>query len=208
MIYRRDEDEQRIRQAIEFGIETRTIEFKSALPFETLKYKVAKCAQGMSNNRDGGVVILGINEPAQGHFNFVGLTDELLADYGRDRLYTFINSYASPAIEHRRLEVTVESRNFLGLIIPPLGRTPTICRNDTPQTVTDNRDVMHRGDIFIRPAHSISTERACSAADLEPILNACANLRAAEIVRILTESGATMRSGQFEEEVSDLGDFL
>jgi predicted HTH transcriptional regulator len=208
MEYTRDEDEQRLLQAIDFGIETRTIEFKSALHFDILKYKITKCAQGMSNNRDGGVIVVGINEPTQGQFEFVGLTDELLADFGRDRLYTFINSFASPAIEHRRLEVVVDSRTFLGLIVPPLGRTPTICKNDTPQTVTDSRDVTRRGDIFIRPAHSISTERVSSAADLEPILNACANIRAAEIVRILTESGHIAHEEPLEEEVSDLADFL
>ena len=162
----------------------------------------------MSNNLDGGIVVVGINEPTPGRFDFIGLTETLLGDYGRDRLYTFINSYASPAIEHRRLEVIVDSKTFLGLIVPPLGRTPTVCQKDTPQTVTDNRDIMRNGDIYVRPSHTISTERASTAADLEPILNACANTRAAEIVRILTASGPAESPAPFEEEVSDLGNFL
>ena len=202
--------EQRAEEAITFGLESPTIEFKESQPFDVLKYKLARTAQGMANNRDGGLIIIGVTERGDGSQE-AGVDDLVAQTYDYDMVYEFINGYATPAIEFQLLPVVVARAKYLVIQVPPLGRTPTICRKSTPSSVTRPGERMAEGNIFVRTRERIGTSPVTNAAMIEELLHAAASRRAAELLELL--SGARPASPptdipRYDQEVKDLVDYF
>jgi predicted HTH transcriptional regulator len=206
---RRSVLEQRVKEAVEFGLESPTVEFKESQPFQVLKYKLARTAQGMANNRDGGLIIIGFSERGGNHPN--GVDDAVAVTYDYDMVYEFVNGYATPAIEFQMLTVVVRETRYIAIQVPPLGRTPTICRKDTPSAVTRPGERMAAGNIFVRTRDRIGTSPVTHAAMIDDLLQATASHRATELLHLLGTARLTLApSGrqQYDKEVEDLGDYL
>src|SRR5690348_16717507 len=86
---------------IQRGYEMRGIEFKEpGLRKKDLLFaKIVKAVLGMANTRDGGLVILGVQDKPDG-LSPVGLSpDQLKTWQSRDEVAASINVYASPSVE-------------------------------------------------------------------------------------------------------------
>jgi len=205
--------DQRAREAIEFGFELPTVEFKGAGPFEPLKFRIARAAQGLSNHRDGGLIIIGVRQEKGKIVERQGVTDVVEHSYDHETIYEFVNSYASPAIELRISIVEVEEQRFVAISIPPFHRTPTICRKDTPAAVGDN-ERMKAGDVFIRPLDKICTRKVQTAEEMDELIQRSVERRASELLRVLLASGRidealrAVEKSRFEKEVEDIEKYL
>ena len=43
-------------------VELLSVEFKEAQPFSILKYKIVKAIMAMANQRDGGLIVIGVHK--------------------------------------------------------------------------------------------------------------------------------------------------
>jgi len=213
--------EQTTREAIKLRAESPGLEFKGSGPFEPLKYAIAKAAQGMSNNRDGGYIIIGVKQKKGSVTIVQGVSLDSERTYDPEIVYEFVNRYASPPVEIQTVSVDHDNKTFIAIAVPPFTRTPTVCRLATPPGVHPE-DGMRPGDVFIRPLDKIETRRVQTGAEMDDLLQIALARRVAEMFgalpdalqALLTQIGkaeaptAPAKRQPFEDEVSDIDDYL
>lgn len=213
--------EQAAQEALKLGAESPGIEFKSTAPFKKLRYAIARAAQGLSNTRDGGFIIIGVKQRKGIPPELQGVTDSIKEEYDPEVVRDTVNKYASPPIETQTVVVEHDGKTYITIAIPPFTRTPTVCRLATPQGV-DKEDEMRPGDVFIRPQDKIETRRVHSGAEMDELLQIALGRRVSEIFgalpdalqSFLTHPGqpaaptSPPASSVYNAEVSDLDDYL
>jgi predicted HTH transcriptional regulator len=87
-----------LKQFIYLGQERVNVEFKANLTWgngQTNNF-IAKAMMAMSNSRDGGVIIIGVED---GTFNPVGLSQTEVNSYEYDTIGRYMNNHAQPSID-------------------------------------------------------------------------------------------------------------
>lgn len=153
-------------QYIAPGHEQRSVEFKGAGPRtnKQLLVQVVRAALGLANNRDGGIIIVGIDENGEGKLQLTGLSPEHLKTWGFDALSDSFAEYADPTIQFDIEIVGYESNNFLVIHIQEFTDTPIICKKSYP-------DVLRAGACYVRPRRKPETTEPPSHADMQDLLN-------------------------------------
>src|SRR5580765_7481454 len=78
--------------------ETRRLEFKGPETWSALRGKLIRAAMAMANTPDGGVIVVGVAEPAAGVFDPVGLSPDTAATFAADEMQSRVNEYADPQV--------------------------------------------------------------------------------------------------------------
>ena len=96
-------DTQQLHELISLGHEQSGVEFKGhGLRNEPNFFaKVALAMLGMSNRRDGGIIIIGVSEDKLGRPIPEGLSKEEVASWTYDDLADAIDKYADPSLSFR-----------------------------------------------------------------------------------------------------------
>ena len=82
---------------IALGEQTRNVELKRSISWDDsdVKARIAKTVLGMSNIRNGGFLILGVEQEGD-DFNPVGITDEHLSTFNYDLVSSEVAKFADP----------------------------------------------------------------------------------------------------------------
>lgn len=136
---------ERVNAALSLLAESRSIEFKGPEKWEALSSGLAKDILAMSNIRDGGIIIIGIEKTGQ----ILGLSKEQLETYDTDVMIDFVNKYASPSIAldivaHKYQIENISERVLLIIQIREFEELPIICKKG-------NSDELKQAGIYFRP---------------------------------------------------------
>jgi hypothetical protein len=140
---------ERVNAALSLLAEGRSVEFKGPEKWEALSSGLAKDILAMSNIRDGGIIIIGIEKTGK----ILGLSKEQLETYDTDVMIDFINKYASPSItldivthKYRTENITenISERTLLIIQIHEFEELPIICKKG-------NSDELKQAGIYFRP---------------------------------------------------------
>lgn len=111
--------------------EERFLEYKQSMPWDALKEKIAKTAMAMANIPDGGTIIIGMTKNGN-LYEADGVVPEHLASYKVDDIQAYINRFADPFVKVQSTFVTVESKEFIAIVVAEFDEIPVICgRNST-----------------------------------------------------------------------------
>lgn len=122
------------RQILARGQEGRHVEFKKSVSWDRgdFKWKIVKTVLAFSNVRDGGAIIIGVEETADG-FRFTGITDEHRATYDEDDIREKVATRADPYATCRLEDHTDEAGNQYAVIdVDQFDELPVICKRDGP----------------------------------------------------------------------------
>jgi hypothetical protein len=91
-------NENQLRAILEIAREGRNIEFKGAMPWSNPEFraKITKSILAFSNVRDGGAIIIGVEEPSDGVFNFVGVETQTVKTFSEEDVAAHVAEYADP----------------------------------------------------------------------------------------------------------------
>jgi predicted HTH transcriptional regulator len=199
-------------EALRLLVELISVEFKESQPFETLKYKITKAVMALANNRDGGLVIIGVSEREHIGFTLDGVDDAVAATYSHEELYRFVADYATPPPEIATFFTVYESKRYVVISVKPCERSPVICRRSSPDRGVSDKDRINICEIYVRAGAPIRTQRVNTASMLDDLLQAAAGRRAAEMIRTLWEAGAFEGmpglTNRFDRETSDVADLI
>jgi predicted HTH transcriptional regulator len=136
---------ERVNAALSLLAESRSVEFKGPEKWEALRSGLAKDILAMSNIRDGGIIIIGIEKTGQ----ILGLSKEQLETYDTDVMIDFTNKYASPSfaldiVTHKYQTENMPERVLLIIQIREFEELPTICKKG-------NSDELKQAGIYFRP---------------------------------------------------------
>lgn len=173
-------------------------DFKASAPWENLRTTITKTAMAMANQRDGGVIIIGVSED-KASWKTTGIQIDHLGTYSPDTMADQINRFASPPL---RLTVVVseyEAKQFLAIQVHEFDQTPVICQR--------NGDKLTEGAVYVRPRGTPRSERPANALEMEELLGLAGEKRARRILETARRVGLAPTpppSTDFDRELEGL----
>ena len=147
------------------GHELSGVEFKSPGPMSNrrLVAQVIKAVLGMCNRRDGGTVIIGV-EDNQGTLNPVGLSEADLAEWSYDAVADQVARYADPSASFNLDVKEYEGNAYVVLDVHEFADIPVLCKRSYD-------DVLRDGACYVRPRRKPETSEIPTQADMRDLLD-------------------------------------
>jgi len=166
--------------------EVNGVEFKSPGPMTNrqLVMRVIKAILGMSNRRDGGTIIIGV-EDNQGVLNPIGLPPSDLNEWTHDALSDRVANYADPNATFTLEKREYEGNSYVVLAVEEFSDVPVLCKRDYD-------DLLRAGACYVRPRRKPETTEIPTQADMRDLLD------------LATEKGVT----RFLERAKGVGLFI
>ncbi len=166
--------------------EERGLEFKGPgrrdqRPFFAI---VVQAVLAMANRRDGGQVILGVNDD-DGRFEPVGLSAEELATWGSDHVLDGLAEYADPSVDVQCYHVEVAGKTFVVLEVNEFEDQPVACKKDFPGT-------LQRGAFYGRPRRKPESTPVTTQADMRDLIELATEKRLRRILAVTAGAGASL----------------
>lgn len=123
--------DQEFAEILALGHETRGVEFKRAGPLSDrrLSAQVVRAALGMANKRDGGRVVIGV-EDIGGVLNPVGFSDQDLATWRYDHVADRLATYADPSVSFDLEVKEYNGSRYVVLHVEEFVDIPVLCKRD------------------------------------------------------------------------------
>lgn len=126
-----------LRELLVLGHEAPGVEFKAPCD-RTDKPKFAKIVRavlGMANRRDGGKVVVGIEEGEAAQLSLLGLSSEQLRTWEPDAVAGAIDPYADPFVTVSTARVSYEGLEYVVLKVSEFEEVPVLCKKDYPDVL-------------------------------------------------------------------------
>lgn len=148
------------------GQEGRHVEFKASTAWDDdeFRWKIVKSVLAFSNVRDGGAIIIGVEETDDG-FEPTGITDAHLATYDEDDVQELVDTRADPYANCRLEEHTGPDGNrYLVVDVEQFDQLPVVCARNGPQG-------LYEGRIYTRTHRMPESAPVPSQTEMREILN-------------------------------------
>jgi hypothetical protein len=175
---------------IETGYELRGIEFKGpGSPREKgFRALVARAAIALANTRDGGIVIIGLDEKAP---QTSGLNEEQLADWLEyDNVVTQLNAYADPPLNlsvHQRS--LPNGRPVVVLVVAEFAEVPILSAKDHPDKIV-------KGMLYTRSLARPESSYLNTQNELREVLELATEKRVGSFLGMAQRAGLALKSSE------------
>jgi len=158
-------NKQEFSEIIALGREQRGVEFKrgGSRKNKHLLTKVVRAVMSMANRRDGGYVIVGV-EDEDGMPVPKGLTDEDLSTWIYDDVADSLSEYVDPNVSFDLKVIEYEGKQFVVLIVHEFEDLPILCKKDYS-------DVLRAGACYVRTRRKPETVEIPSQVDMRDLLD-------------------------------------
>jgi Putative DNA-binding domain len=111
--------------------ESRRIEVKGSISWddERSKLKITKSILALTNIKDGGLLILGVNQDVN-KLSWVGMQEEHLKSYNYDEVSSHVARYADPHAQFSLTRSSYESKTFIVITVNEFDQVPVLCKRD------------------------------------------------------------------------------
>ena len=192
-------------QLLALGRELSGLEFKGPGPRSDrqLFSQVVRAVLGMANRRDGGTVVIGV-EDNQTSLTPVGLTDEDLVTWSYDAVADGIAVYADPYVSFELQTLAHAGKNYVTIEVREFEDIPVLCKRDFP-------DVLRNGACYVRTRRKPETSEIPAQAEMRDLLDLATDkgvrrfLARAESTRMISfNAPAPDDRERFDEQLGDL----
>ena len=156
-------------QLLELGHELHGIEFKGPLDRKDKASfaKVAKAVLAMANRRDGGKVIVVVDEVDGGSLISLqptGMTEAQLQSWGHDDVVENLAKFADPFVTVSTQRVEHDGRTFVVLTVDEFEEVPVLCRHPF-------EGVLRQGACYVRRRGRIETSEIPTHVEMRELLD-------------------------------------
>lgn len=178
-------------QILALDSERSGIEFKIGRPRTDKPFaaKVAKAALGMSNRRDGGLIILGVEETPQGLVRH-GLDEAALETWRNDLVADLLSQYADPPLTFTIKTVELDNRKYVVIAVGEFLDAPTICRRASQEE--GGAPITREGACYVRPRRKPETTEIPTYADMRDLLDLALAKNLRRYVETAQAAGVTL----------------
>jgi predicted HTH transcriptional regulator len=193
-------DNQELRDLVQHGREERNLEYKGSVSWSDpeIKAKLTKAALAMSNIRDGGAIVVGVEQGGE-LFKPVGLTQEQLDSFGQDSVASYVNNFADPYVELTVLRGDIGGEQFVVIQVREFQEPPTICRRDGIG--------LRKGAIYARTRRIHKSAEVPGQAEMREILDIATEKALRRFATLAAAGGygtAPVDTQRFEDELGEL----
>ena len=181
--------------------ETQSIDFKRSEDWNSLRWRITETVLGMGNLRDGGVIIVGVEEKSDA-WELTGISEEHLKSYDVDIVVDQVNAYVSPHVNLGLAILPENAQTFLVIEVQEFEDTPLVCKKNGPES-----SKLVEGAVYIRPHGLAKTTRVMKAEQMHDLLELAAEKRARRILEVGRRVGlvpAETAGQKFDEELGGL----
>lgn len=197
-------DDSGIADYLALGHELRSVEFKGpgSRKDKPLLAKVVRAMLGMTNSRDGGKIVLGVDQKADGTPVPLGLTDKQLATWNFDDLSDSVSEYADPGIEFDVSFHEHDGMKFVLIDVFEFDDIPVLCGKNYGSDLRD-------GACYIRPRRKPETMEVPSQADMRDLLELATEKRLrrylgqARRLGLILDGERPSSSNEFSSQIDD-----
>lgn len=163
-------NEEQFAEVLARGHEQSGVEFKGpACRTDKLAFaNLVRAVLGMSNRRDGGYVVIGVEETG-GKPIPTGLSTEDLATWLYDKVADGIAAYAEPSVVFDLQTLGYQDKNFVILKVEEFSEVPAVCRK-TYQTKI-GKVILREGACYVRPRRKPETVEVSTYADMRDLID-------------------------------------
>lgn len=182
--------------------ETKHVEWKTAEDLKQEKYKgiIAKAIMALANTRDGGYLVIGIDENLPGDDRYQGVTDAQITQWKTDELADKMVNYMQPSVPFACDIVEQFDKKFVVVKVPEFEDQPVLARKDiivkdkgskhtsiAPDEAERNtQTIIKAGACYVRRRHKPASVPISTYEDMRDLLDLAAEKRAA---RLLQQAG-------------------
>lgn len=193
-----------LRELISVGYERRGVEFKGpgSLSDKAYGVKVVRAVLGMSNRRDGGVVILGVDEN-DGTLVPAGMTNEELRAWTFDLASDFFSPYADPNVSFDLEHVEDDAKSFVVLRVHEFEDVPVLCAKAYEPT-------LRQGACYVRTRRKPETSEIPTQTEMRELIDLAVEKRLGEMLGTLRRAGLGLERtspsdrDRFDEQIGDM----
>lgn len=195
----------RVQGALDLLQEVKAIDFKKAAKWNELKQGIPKDILAMSNLRDGGIIIIGVEE-IDNKWKRTGMTDKQLNTYDPDDMIDHINKYASPSMNFDVVKHTDEKGlKYLVIQTHEFVEKPFVCKRNYASELRE-------GAFYIRPLGKAESREVQNADEMHDLLELSVEKRTRNFMRQIQRVGFDLRTtplgktdtDKFNEELEGL----
>lgn len=167
------------RETLAIGNEVPGIEFKG--PFARTDKgqfaEVVRAVLGMANRRDGGQVIIGVDEARRDDgpgtvLNAVGLSAAEFKGWDQDAVLSILDSYADPFVELDIEPVEHDGKHFIVLRVREFDEFPVLCKKQYVKQKGRKDDVVLRqGGCYVRRRGKVETSEIPTHVEMRELLD-------------------------------------
>jgi hypothetical protein len=161
--------------------ETPNLDFKEIAIWDRVhngdRLEITKDILAMANTRDGGKIVLGVNDKTR---DVVGLSEEAYASLEITKINEFVHRYSDPVFTCEVIKLPdFEGKRIVIIDVPEFKEDPIICKDNGHDS--KNNLVLMKGGIYVRTA-KCSSELVSSADETRSILERGLNKKSDEIL--------------------------
>ena len=168
--------------------ERRDCEFKSGIEWNSsnIRYKIVKAILAISNLRDGGYIIIGVEKPDNvTGYQLTGMSDTIANTYDAEIILVLVNSFAWTHVSLTVNHFEHEGNHFVVIQVAEFEDTPIICKKNY-------NDIIKEGRIYGRPHRRIESSDNLSAEDLQEIIDLAIEKRTRRQMRLFEQLGISI----------------
>lgn len=184
-----------LRELLDYKREQRGVEFKAAgsLTDSDYRARVIRAVMGMANRRDGGTVILGVDDASPA--SSPGVTDVHASQWSQfDDVADKLATYADPVPEFVIEVVELDGLKFVVISVAEFSTTPVLCKK-AYQTQQSTNLVLRSGACYVRSASGkIETKEITTAAEMRELIDLAAEKRLRDHIAMTSRAGGAIFS--------------
>lgn len=182
------------------GHETANVDFKTS-GSRTDKHffaKVIRCILGMANIRDGGYVIIGVEDKKT---EILGLTDHHIKTWNYDDLTDSLNKYADPSVKISTEEHMINEKKLIVIQVYEFDDLPVICKKDF--NGNDNKPILRQGALYTRPRGKPETKEIGTQEDMRDLLELATEKRLRKFIATSQKAGIEFKETSSSADLYD-----
>lgn len=151
------------------GKEERYLEYKRSMIWtgnDMTKVKIAKAMMAMANLRNGGVIVVGMQETTRGVWVPEAMTPQQIASFTQDDVAQWVNDYATPAVQFSIGAFEYNGNQFEVIQVQEFDTSPVICRK---QKIAGG-ETLEAGAIYYRSNRKIESAPISSDEDSRELI--------------------------------------
>jgi hypothetical protein len=158
----------------------------------------------LANCRDGGVIVIGKEEPQPGRFVLTGLSEPQAASFETTKVATWVNNHCSPPVSlvcHRQEH---QSLLFVVIAVSEFHDVPVICTKqyEVPSPGKGPKVLLRKGAVYVRTANAESAPLS-SVEEMRQLVGLATTKRADQMLAMFQAmmKGRPLLAGKPHEEL-------
>ncbi len=150
------------------GAESRALEFKSSYSWDSPQHqlRLIRTLMAMSNNRDGGAVVIGVTENEDGTYTPTGVEDDDFTTFDPDIVADRTSKFSDAPLNLTTIKGGWGGMLFVVFEVGAADRAPTICKS-----ADGGQKILQNGQVYVRPLGKPETRAVTTHQEMRDLID-------------------------------------